>query len=92
MITDRSLGNNWIVLLHGHPLVGNVLVNEFREDKFLINTPLLGYAKIDVAVFSMSSAPSNSRTTILCNPFLSNGTVNTSAIIGVFRGVCAECL
>jgi hypothetical protein len=36
--------------------------------------------------------PSNSRTTVLCNPFLSNGTVNTSTIIGVFREVCAECL
>jgi hypothetical protein len=32
----------------------------------------------------MSSAPSNSRTTVLCNPFLSNGTVNTSTTIGVF--------
>jgi hypothetical protein len=40
----------------------------------------------------MSFAPSNSRTTVLCNPFLSNGTVNTSTIIGVFREVCAECL
>jgi hypothetical protein len=26
----------------------------------------------------MSSAPSKSRTTVLCNPFLSNGTVNKS--------------
>jgi hypothetical protein len=34
-------------------------------------------------VCSMSSAPSN-RTTVLCNPFLSNGTVNTSTIICIF--------
>jgi hypothetical protein len=49
------------------------------------------YAAIEEAVFSMSSAPNKSRT-VLCNPFLSNGTVNTSTIIGVFRSVCAECL
>jgi hypothetical protein len=58
---------------------------------FLINNALLGYATMEDVVFSMSSAPSNSRT-VLCNPFLSNGTVNTSTIIGVSCGVCAECL
>jgi hypothetical protein len=35
-------------------------------------------------------APGNSRTTGLCNPFLSNGTVNTSTIIGVLYGFRAE--
>jgi hypothetical protein len=54
----------------------------------------------------MRSASSNSRLTGLCNPFLSNGSVNTfphigrcyesSEVInnrdGVFLGVCAECL
>jgi hypothetical protein len=44
----------------------------------LVNSPLIGYATIEEAVFSMSSEPSNSRTTVLRNPFLSNGTVNTS--------------
>jgi hypothetical protein len=42
----------------------------------LINSPLLGYATIEEAVFSMSSAPSNSRKAVLRNPFLSIGTVN----------------
>jgi hypothetical protein len=69
------------LLLHIHSLLGNVLVKK-----------LLGYATIEEAVFSMSSAPSNSRTKVLCNPFLSNGTVNTSIITGAFRCVCAECL
>jgi hypothetical protein len=56
---------------------------------FLIKSPLLDYATIEEAVIFMSSVPSNSRNTVLCNPFLSNGTVNTSTIIGVFHGVCA---
>jgi hypothetical protein len=34
-------------------------------------------AAMDEAVFSMSSAPSSGGTTGLCNPFLSNGLVNT---------------
>jgi hypothetical protein len=34
----------------------------------------------------------NSGTTGLCNPLLSNRTVYNSTIIGVFRGICAECL
>jgi hypothetical protein len=38
----------------------------------------------------MPSAPSNSRTAVICNPFLSDGTVNTSKIIGVLYGVRAE--
>jgi hypothetical protein len=77
-----------------------------REDRFLVNSPLLGYAPIDEAVFSMRSAPNNSRITGLRNPFLSNCLVNTFPRIGpcyesgdvinnregVFRGVCAECL
>jgi hypothetical protein len=68
--------------------------------------PLLGYEAITEAVFSIGSAPSNSRIAGLCNPFLSNGWVNTfprtgpcyesgdviSNRDGVFRGVCAECL
>jgi hypothetical protein len=62
-----------------------------REDNFLVKSPLLGYATIHDAVFSIPFVPSNSRTTVLCNPFLSNGTVNTSTIIGVFYWVCAEC-
>jgi hypothetical protein len=37
------------------------------------------HAAIDEAVFSMSSAPSSGGTTGLCNPFLSNGSANTSA-------------
>jgi hypothetical protein len=34
-------------------------------------------ATIDEAVFSTSSAPSRGGTTGLCNPVLSNGSVNT---------------
>jgi hypothetical protein len=52
--------------------------------------PLLGYATIEEAVFSVWSAPDNSRTTGLCNPFLSNETVNTSTIIGILYEVRAE--
>jgi hypothetical protein len=35
------------------------------------------HATIDEAVFSMSSAPSSGGTSVTCNPFLSNGSVNT---------------
>jgi hypothetical protein len=35
------------------------------------------HATINEAVFSMLSAPSSGGTTGLCNPFLSNGSVNT---------------
>jgi hypothetical protein len=59
------------------PFLGNELVNKFLEDKFLLNSPLLCYVTVEEAVFSMSSEPSNSRT-VLCNPFLSNKTVNNS--------------
>jgi hypothetical protein len=59
-------------------ILGNVLENTCsHEDRFLVNSPLLGHATIDAAVFSMRSAPSNSRITGRCNPFLSNGSVNT---------------
>jgi hypothetical protein len=37
-----------IILLHVHPLLGNALVKSSHEV-----SPLLGYATIDVAVFSM---------------------------------------
>jgi hypothetical protein len=67
---------------------------------------MVQHATIDKAVFSMSSAPSSGGTTWLCNPFLSNGSVNAFPRIGpcyesgdvintrdgIFRGVCAECL
>jgi hypothetical protein len=66
------------------------LVKKFCEGRFLVNSPLLGYATTDDAVFSVWSALDNSRTMELCNPFLSNGTVNTSTIIGVPYGVCPE--
>jgi hypothetical protein len=73
---------------------GNSSVNTFQ------------HAAIDEAVFSMSSAPSSGVPTGLCNPFLSNGSVNTLPHIGrfhesgdvinnregVFHGVCSECL
>jgi hypothetical protein len=56
-------------------------------------------ATTDEAVFSMLSAPSSGGTGS-CNPFLTNGSVNTLRVSGdvisnrdaVFRGVCAECL
>jgi hypothetical protein len=62
------------------------------------------HATIDEVVFSMSSTLSSGGITGLCNPFLSNGSVNTFPHIGlcyesgdvinnrdsVFHGVCAE--
>jgi hypothetical protein len=42
-----------LILLYVHPLLGNVLVNKFREDRFLVSSSLLGYATIDEAVFSI---------------------------------------
>jgi hypothetical protein len=36
-----------IVLLHVHPLLGNGLVNKFREDRFLANSPLVGHVTIE---------------------------------------------
>jgi hypothetical protein len=56
------------ILLHVHI--------SFRENRFLVNKPLLRYATIDEAVFSMWPASSNSRITWLCLPLLSNGWVN----------------
>jgi hypothetical protein len=38
---------------------------------------MVQHTTIDEAVFSMSSAPSSGGTMRLCNPFLSNGSVNT---------------
>jgi hypothetical protein len=81
-----------IVLLHVHPLLGNVLVNKFPRRQILVKESVARLRNNREAMFSVSSESSNSRTTVLRNPFLSNGTVNTSTIIGVFRGVCAECL
>jgi hypothetical protein len=63
---------------------------------------MIQYATIDEVVFSMSSAPSSSRATGLCNPFLCNGSVNTFPRIGPCceigdiinnrDSVCEECL
>jgi hypothetical protein len=50
------------------------LINALPGNSF-VNT--VQHATIDEAVFSMSSAPSSGGTTGLCNPFLSNGSVNT---------------
>jgi hypothetical protein len=72
-----------IMRLDVYPLLGNELVNKFHEERFLINSPLLGYATILTIekMFSMWSAP--------C-PALSNRTANTSTRIGVIYGVGAE--
>jgi hypothetical protein len=75
------------VLLHVHPLLESVSVNEFSRRQILDKQSVTRLRNKEKAMFSMSSAPSDSKT-VLCNPFLSNGTVNTSTIIGVFRGVC----
>jgi hypothetical protein len=40
------------------------------------------YAPIEGKLFSTWSAPSKSRTTALCSPFLGNGSVNTFPFIG----------
>jgi hypothetical protein len=52
-----------MILLRVHPLLGNVLVNRFREDIFLVNSPWLGHATINEDVFPMLSAKSSSGTT-----------------------------
>jgi hypothetical protein len=49
-------------------------------DNSSVNT--VQHATIDDVVFSLSSAPSSGGTTGLCNPFLSNGSVNTFSLIG----------
>jgi hypothetical protein len=50
------------------------LINAFPGNSS-VNT--VQYATIYEAVFSMSSAPSSGGKTGLCNPFLSNGSVDT---------------
>jgi hypothetical protein len=44
-------------------------------DNSSLNT--VQHATIDEALFSVSSAPSSGGTALLCNPFLSKGSVNT---------------
>jgi hypothetical protein len=56
---------NYIVTDVINALPGNSSLNTVR------------HAKIDEAVFFMSLAPSSGGSTGLCNPFLSNGSVNT---------------
>jgi hypothetical protein len=34
----------WIILFHVHLLLGNGLVNKFRDDRFLVNNPLLRHS------------------------------------------------
>jgi hypothetical protein len=65
---------------HVHPLLGNVLVKSSREDRFLVNSPLLGYASIFLYVFSMLSAPSNSRNGVLSDQLLGYATVLNNRI------------
>jgi hypothetical protein len=91
---STNVPNSRIVTDLTYALPGNSTVNTVQ------------HAIIDAAVFSMSSVPSSRGTTGLCNPFLSNGSVNTFPRIGpcyesgdvisnrdgVLRGVCAECL
>jgi hypothetical protein len=43
---------------HVHPLLGNVLVKSFREDRCLVNSPLLGQPTIEVTMFSVSAVTS----------------------------------
>jgi hypothetical protein len=88
------------ILLHVYPLLGNVLKQIPTKT---VNSSLLGYATIDEAVFSMSMRSSGG-TMGLCNPFLSDGSVNMFPHIrpcyesgdiirnrdGVFHVVCAE--
>jgi hypothetical protein len=73
-------------------------------DNSSVNT--VQQATIDEAVLFMSSAPNSGGTTVLCNPFLSNGSVNAFPPIllcyesgdvinnreDVFHGGHAECL
>jgi hypothetical protein len=80
-----------LILLHVHPLLGNELVKEFPRRQILRKQSVARLRNNRGGCVFYSSAPRNSRT-VICNPFLSNGTVNTSTIIGVLRGVCAECL
>jgi hypothetical protein len=62
--------------IHTHTYIHNVtnLINALPGNS---SVNAVQQATIDEAVFSMSSAPSSGGTTGLCNPFLSNGSVNT---------------
>jgi hypothetical protein len=64
------------------PIARQCVGKQVREDRFLVNSPLLSYATIDEAVFSIWSGPSKSRIMGLCSPFLSKGWVNTFPRIG----------
>jgi hypothetical protein len=75
--------SKWI-LLHVHPLLGKTLVNKFPRNRFLVNSPLLRYETIEKAVFSMSSAPSNSRNGVLCDQLLGYATV-TQVFLKLFQ-------
>jgi hypothetical protein len=50
------------------------LINALSHDS---SVNMVQHATVDEAVFSMLSAPGSGGTTGLCNPFLSNGSVNT---------------
>jgi hypothetical protein len=78
------------ILLHVHPLLGNELVNKFPRGQILGTHSVSRLRNNREAVFSVWSAPGNSRITGLCNPFLNNGTVNTYTIIDVLYEVRAE--
>jgi hypothetical protein len=69
-----------IILLQVHPLPGNALVIKFPRRQILGKQSVARF--VDEAVFSMRSLPSKCRITGLCNPFLSNGWVNTFPHIG----------
>jgi hypothetical protein len=64
---ERCTNNSWVNSVTDlfNALPGNISVNTAQN------------ATIDEAVFSMSCVPSSYGTTGLCNPFLSNGSINT---------------
>jgi hypothetical protein len=45
-------------MLHVHSLLGNVLVKKFSLRQILVNSPLLGHATVEEAVFSVSAVTS----------------------------------
>jgi hypothetical protein len=47
MLYFRKLKKQLNILLHVHPFLGNGLVNTLSEDRFLVNSWLLGYAIIE---------------------------------------------
>jgi hypothetical protein len=49
---------NDTILLHVHPLLGNVLVNKFRQVRFLVNSLLLDNATVEEALFTVSAVTS----------------------------------